>query len=216
MAATAGKEAGEHDLWACALIRHAFIGVYERRFGKSVPMLELAARLAHHGDSALATRHWVSVVQAQAFAGLGDLNACQRALGLAEQVQGLSGEIHNGGWLRFDGSRLAEERGACYVELQRPDLAESALTDALHCNLSVRRRGGVLADLAILGAQRNDLDRVITHADAVIELAQQTRSWVILRKLTGLQPYLAPFLKDARAHDLGQRITALTGHPATR
>jgi hypothetical protein len=58
--------------------------------------------------------------------------------------------------------------------------------------------------------------RVITYADAVIELAQQTRSGVILRKLTGLQPYLASFLKDARAHDLGQRITALTGHPATK
>ncbi|HEY0688572.1 MAG TPA: helix-turn-helix domain-containing protein, partial [Kribbella sp.] len=139
LAATAGKEARAFDLWACALTRHAFIAVYERQFTHATPMLDLAATLARRGDPALSTRHWVAAVQAQTFASLGDLDGCQQALETAAQVQGLPGPVHNGGWLRFDGSRLAEERGTCYLALGRADLAETALTDALSGNLTSRR-----------------------------------------------------------------------------
>jgi tetratricopeptide (TPR) repeat protein len=208
LAATAGKESGLNDLWACALTRHAFIGLYERRVDSAVPLLELAARLARHGDGTLATRHWVAVVQAQAFAGLGDLTACQRALDVAAEVRGLTGEYQNGGWLRFDGSRLAEERGTCYLQLGRFDLAESALTSALGQNLSVRRRGGVLTDLAILGLRRSDLDKAVAYADAAAEIVAQTRSGVITRKLKGLQSELSPFLNDIRVRNLNARIDA--------
>src|SRR5262245_15207500 len=103
LAATSSKEADAFDLWACVMTRHAFIEMYERRFDKAAPMLELAARLARRGDEALSTRYWVFSVQAQAFAGLGQLAACQRALDAAEQVRELSDDSSNGGWLRFDG-----------------------------------------------------------------------------------------------------------------
>jgi len=210
LAAMAGKEGNAPDLWACALTRYAFIDVYERQFDKAAAMLELAARLARLGDGTLSTRYWVAVVQAEAFAGLGKFDDCQRALGIAEQVHQLQGQIHNGGWLRFDGSRLAEERGTCYIQLRRPDLAEAALTDALRQDLSVRRRGSVLTDLAVLGAQRRDLDHLVTHADAALELARQTGSGVLGRKLQGLQPHLAPFLGDSRVRDLSKKIATLT------
>lgn len=84
-------------------------------------MLDLAASLAARGDSALSTCHWVQAVRAQALAGTGDIGGCQKALDAADEVHRLTGPAHNGGWLRFDGSRLAEERGTCYVELKRPD-----------------------------------------------------------------------------------------------
>ncbi|MFE9001141.1 hypothetical protein ACFYOY_03160 [Streptomyces sp. NPDC007875] len=32
MAASASKDAGAFDLWACALTRHAYVGVYEGRY----------------------------------------------------------------------------------------------------------------------------------------------------------------------------------------
>lgn len=96
-----------------SMTRHAFIAVYERKFDEAAPMLELAAGLARRGDSALSTRHWVSVVQAETFAGLGAFGACQQALDDADHVRELHRPVHNGGWLRFDGSRLAEERGTC-------------------------------------------------------------------------------------------------------
>lgn len=210
LAANASKEADAFDLWACAMTRHAFIEMHERRFDKAAPMLELAGRLARRGDESLSTRYWISSVQAQAFAGLGELDACQRALDTAEQVRELPGDASNGGWLRFDGTRLAEERGACYVQLRRPDLAEDALDDALRQNLSVRRRATVLTDLAIVGAQRSDVNQLITHTEAVLEIAAQTGSGFVKRKLHGLRNHLAPLLENGRVRQLDRQIMAVS------
>ncbi|MFS8104075.1 helix-turn-helix domain-containing protein [Lentzea alba] len=214
LAATAGKEANAPDLWSCALTRHAFISVYERQFAEAAPLLELAANLALRGNPTLSTRQWIAAVQAETFAGLGDLDACQRALDTAAEVQHLQGPVHNGGWLRFDGSRLAEERGTCYVNLGRYDLAEAALTDALASNLTARRKAGVLTDLAMIGVHRRDPGQVVTYADAALATARQTGSGVIGRKLRGLQPHLAPLLTDQQIQRLDAEITDLVGNRA--
>jgi transcriptional regulator with XRE-family HTH domain len=211
LAATASKEANTPDLWACALTRHAFIAVYERRFAEAAPVLELAADLARRGDPALSTRHWIAAVQAETFAGLGNLDTCQRALDIAAEVQHLRGPVHNGGWLRFDGSRLAEERGTCYVTLGRPDLAEAALTDALAGTLTARRKAGVFTDLAMIGVHRRDPDQVVTYANAVLATARQTGSGVVVHRLRGLQPHLAPLLADQQIQQLDAEINSLIG-----
>jgi hypothetical protein len=215
LAATASKEADALDLWACAITRHAYVAVYEEQFRTAAPMLELAAALARRGDSRLSTRHWVAAVQAQAFAGIGVLDACREALDVAEQVTQIGSEVHNGGWLRFDGSRLAEERGTCYVQLGRPNLAEAPLIDAQTTNLSARRRGGVLTDLAMIGVHHSDTQEIAMHADAALEIAQETRSGVIARKLHRLQPRLTPFLSDKRVRRIHRQITTLTTTPTT-
>lgn len=120
MSATACREADALDLWACALTRHAFIGIHEGRYDSAASLLELAVGLAQRGDGSLATSHWVAAVRAQAFAGLRQPDLCSRALDFADGVRDLPGTAQNGGWLRFDGSRLAEERGACYVSSVGP------------------------------------------------------------------------------------------------
>ncbi len=215
LAADASKEAGAPDLWACALTRHAFIAVYERKFADAAPLLDLAATLASRGDTDLSTRHWVAAVQAETFAGLGDFDGCQRALDTAAEVRHLTGSVHNGGWLRFDGSRLAEERGTCYVTLGRLDLAEAALADALTGTLTTRRRAGVLTDLAMIGVHRADPDQVITYAEAVLTTARQTGSGVVARKLCGLRPHLALLLADQNIQRLDAEIADLvSGHAA--
>ncbi|MGH3872535.1 MAG: helix-turn-helix domain-containing protein [Pseudonocardiaceae bacterium] len=210
LAAAAGNEAGAYDLWACAMTRHAFIEIHEQHFDKALSMLELAARLTQRGNRSLSTRYWVAAVQAQAFAGLGQSAACYRALDAAEQVRALPGDTSNGGWLRFDSSRLAEERSACYVQLRRPDLAEATLDAALRQNLSARRRGSVLTDLAMIGIQRGDVNQLVTHADMVLEIAARTGSGFIGRKLQGLQGHLTPLLGNSRVRQIDQRITAVS------
>lgn len=166
LAAHAAHAGGDHDLWACAMTRHAYVELYARLAPAAQPLLAAAARVAQGGDGTLSTRHWVAAVQAQAYAAMGDLDACNRALDEAEKVHTLDGRhSHNGGWLRFDGSRLAEERGACYLRLGRPDLAEEALIAALAQPLSLRRRAAVLSDLAALGAYRRDTDQVVHYAE---------------------------------------------------
>lgn len=211
LAATASKDATAYDLWACALTRHAFIGLYERRFADVTSMLSAASRIAAHGDSSLATRYWVAAVQAEAYAGLGDFTACTRALDRAEYVRTLSGQITQSGWLRFDGSRLAEERGTCYISLGKPELAGAALSEALDQGISLRRRGSILSDLAMLGIQRRHVEQVVHYGGMAVELAKQTgSSGYIGRKLDGLQVELRPLLSDARIASLNEQIAELS------
>jgi transcriptional regulator with XRE-family HTH domain len=208
LAATAAREAGAMDLWACSLTRHAYISVYEQRFGDAVPLLALSADLARHGDSELATRNWVSAVLAQAVAGIGDHAACERALEQAERVRVFS-QPGNGGWLRFDGSRLVEDRASCYVQQRRPDLAEPLLLDLLKKHQSGRRRGIALAELAAVSAQRPDVLRLVTYGAAALDHTRQTGSGVVLRKLRNLRPELARFKKDPHVRNLDTEIAHL-------
>ncbi|WP_128433812.1 helix-turn-helix transcriptional regulator [Streptomyces cyaneus] len=214
LAASASKEAKSYDLWACALVRHAYVDLYDRRYVDAIGTLSAAEKVARRGDSSLSTRHWVASVQAEAYAGLGNLAACERALDEAEKVTDLSGLAHNGGWLRFDGSRLAEERGARYLQLGRLDLAEKALTSALNQDVfasgqSFRRRGAVLTDLASIGAQRHDPDQALTYGREALQLARATSSGYIARKLQRLRTDLGPLAHDARVVELGAEIDAL-------
>jgi transcriptional regulator with XRE-family HTH domain len=209
LAAQASKDADAFDLWACAMTRHAYLSVYERRFAAAVPMLELAEALARRGDSGLSTRHWVAAVRAETYAGLGDIDSCQYALDSAEHVRELAGPVHNGGWLRFDGSRLAEERGNCYTRCGLLGLAETALNDALHHATSPRRRASVLTDLAVVGARRHDPDHVVTYADAALSEVRQSGSGMISRKLHELQQQLSPLLANQQVQRLNADIDAL-------
>lgn len=209
LAATAARDGEAADLWACAMTRHSFVYVYSGDCAAAEPMLDLAAGIARKGDRTLSTRQWVSVVRAQALAGLCDLRGCQRALGTAEEVQEMAGPVHNGGWLRFDGTRLPEERGGCYAELGRPDLAAASLEKALSGAPSARRRGSVHTDLARIGLLRHDLSEFAAHAGAALDLAGETSSGYIARRLRGLLPVLDSHAGSGPARQVRDRIISL-------
>ncbi|MFG1928982.1 helix-turn-helix domain-containing protein [Cryptosporangium sp. NPDC048952] len=213
LAATAAREGDAADLWACALTRHAYLSIYERQFTTAVPLLRLAAQRAQTGDSRLATRHWVAAVTAQALAGTRDRAGCDRALVAAERVHELDlTAAINGGWLRFDGTRLSEDRAACYLQLGRPTDAEPLLTQMLHDNPTGRRRGIALADLALVGAQRRDPLRVVTFGSASLDHYRHTGSSVVGRRLQQLRPHLIPMRSDPHIRNLDAELRAL---PAT-
>jgi transcriptional regulator with XRE-family HTH domain len=213
LAATAAREAAAMDLWACAMTRHAYISVYEQQYNHAVPLLELAVRLARNGDTTMSTRHWASAVLGQALAGTGDHAGCERALETAENVRDLT-HPHNGGWLRFDAGRLAEDRAACYLQQHRPDLAEPVLTALLREHHSSRRRGITLVDLARIGAMRRDRLRLVTHATAALDHARSTASGVIVRRLHNLRPHLVPLRADPHVRHLDDEIARLAAAPA--
>lgn len=212
LAATAAREAGAMDLWSCALTRHAYISIYERRFVDAVPLLDLSINLARKGDQQMAAGNWASAVLAQALAGAGDQAACERALERAERVQGFA-QPGNGGWLRFDGSRLAEDRASCYVHQRRPDMAEPILLQLLKKQQSGRRRGIALVDLASVSTQRPDVLRLVSYGAAAVDHTRQSGSGVVLRKLQNLRPQLASFLKDPHVRNLDNEIAHLTVAP---
>ncbi|MFQ6195017.1 helix-turn-helix domain-containing protein [Streptomyces sp. NPDC000405] len=215
LAASVSKDARAFDLWACALVRHAYVDVYEHRYEQAAQILRAAERLAQRGDSSLATRHWVAAVQAEAYAGIGDLTSCERALDDAERVLELGTDSANGGWLRFDGTRLAEERGARYVQLGRLDLAEETLKQALaqtalSSGQSYRRRGAVLTDLAAIGAKRRDPEQVVAYGREAIQLAQASSSGYVARRLQALCDEFGPLSRDRRVAELGAEIATLS------
>jgi tetratricopeptide (TPR) repeat protein len=215
LAATASREADHYDMWACSLIRHAFIPLYDHQFANALPIMEAAARLAERGDSQLPTRQWASTVTAQAHAGFGDVASCPRALDHAETVHDLARPTHTAGWLRFAGSRLAEERGTCLVELHQYAHAETSLTQALQLGPSDRRTGSINTDLAMIGARLHDIDRVTTYAGQALIAVQHTKSGYVMKKLTGLQPHLVPLLANRAVRQLGEQITHLSTTLAT-
>lgn len=215
LAASVSKDAEAYDLWACALVRHAYVDMSERRYGQATQMLGAAARLAARGDSNLPTRQWVASVRAEAYAGLGDLDACERAMEQAESVLGLEGDSANAGWLRFDGARLTEERGSRYVQLGRLDLAERALRGALEQSAlapgqSYRRRGAVLTDLAAIGAKRRDAEQVVSYGNEAIGLARASSSGYVARRLRALCEEFGPLSRDHRVAELRAEIATLS------
>jgi transcriptional regulator with XRE-family HTH domain len=210
LAASAGREARSYDRWACALTRQSFVHIYDRQYAQAAAVLDAAGRVSRNGDSQLSTRQWVAAVQAQALAGLGDLSGCRQNLDVAGQVLGLSATASPGGWLRFDGTRLDEERGTCYLTLGRADLAVSELDNALASTVSLRRRGSIHADLAMAGVQHKDTSQILDHAADAIGIAEQTRSAGYLgRKLATLQERIQPLLADPRMTELNDRIGRL-------
>jgi hypothetical protein len=82
-AAATAKEAAHYDLWASALVRNAFLPIYDQQYQDAIPLLRQAERIAARGDTSLVTRYRVAAVAAEAHAGDGNFKACQKALDLA-------------------------------------------------------------------------------------------------------------------------------------
>ena len=205
-AADAANEAEHFDLWACALVRHAFLSIYEKNYHDALPLLEQAKRLSLRGDSILATRYWVAAVEAEAQSGARNLIKCQDALGYAYEVTRRQNGS-NGRWLRFDGERLPEQAGSCYVQLQQPDLAESALLQALQqLSASSRRRGMVLSNLAIASLQRQEIEQASFYVEQVIEVARTVPSGWLKKGVALLYSHLDTFKTVSEFRSLKQQL----------
>lgn len=210
LAATAAREGDAADLWACALTRHAYVSMYDQQHAQASAILTAASTVVRNGDQQLATRQWVASVQAQAQASLDNSSGCDRALDTAAGVTQLPASASPGGWLRFDGSRIAEERGTCYLATGRDAQAETALTQALSQGISPRRRGSLLTDLAMLGARRHDTSQLLHYATAAVDLAEQTSSsGYVGRKLATLHAQLQPRRASPAIAQLADRIARL-------
>lgn len=145
---------------------------------------------------------------------MGDSVACERARDEAEKVRDLTVTPHNGGWLRFEGARLSEERGARYVQLGKLDLAERALQkaleqEALATGRSFRRRGAVLVNLAAIGVRRGDVDQLVHFASGALQLARETHSGYIARRLQVLGRECGSLARHGRVAELLAEIAAL-------
>ncbi len=208
-AAAAAKEAEHYDLWACVLIRHGFLPIYNAEYHDALPLLQEAWRLSLRGDTMLVTRFWAAAVEAEAQSGARNLSACQAALDRATEVDILKGGA-NGAWLRFDGSRLPEQRGACFVRLKKPKLALPALEEALRqLPTPVRRRGMVLTDLALASLQQREVEQACKYGAEAVEIALTTASGWLRKSIYTLRTQLHPFAEVDSVKQLDRHILDL-------
>jgi transcriptional regulator with XRE-family HTH domain len=209
-AANAAKEARQYDLWACAFVRHAFLPIYERNYHDALPLLEHARQLSLRGDSMLVTRQWAAAVEAEAQSWAGNLARCQDALECAYEVTHRQ-DGSNGRWLRFDGERLPEQTGSCYVRLKQPHLAEPALQQALQqLPTPSRRQGMVLSDLALAALQQQDIEQACFYIEQVIETATNVPSGWLKKGVATLHNELEPFQALSRVSQLDQQLLQLS------
>jgi hypothetical protein len=208
LSGTFAADARAFDLWACALIRHAYVGIIDNRFGDALPLVEEAAGVARRGDGLLPTRYWVESVRAQIEAGLGNAGECERSFDAARGVLGLV-ETPSQGWLRFSGARIDEEQASCLIQLHQPESAERILTPLLDRPLSTRRRASVLVDLAAAGALRGDPIQAVWYGGSAVDTARRTRSGYLGRRLSRLMPHLTGLRSDRHVAHLEHRITTL-------
>jgi hypothetical protein len=128
----AAREAKARELEAFILGCMAFNASYTGRRVEAVDLVTQARTLATEGDGAT-TRGWLAAVEAEVRARSGNARGCLAALGAAESALQ---EIEKGGpaWVgigAFDAAKLKGYYGLCYLQLQRPQDAVTALTEAL-------------------------------------------------------------------------------------
>ncbi|MCX4097391.1 hypothetical protein [Nocardia sp. alder85J] len=213
LSGTFAADAQAYDLWACALTRHAYIGIFDNRYDDALPLAEEAIEVARRGDGALPTRFWAESVRAQVQAGRGEADECQRAFDAARGVLGLGG-TPSVGWLRFSGERIDEEQASCLIQLGQPEPAERILNPLLERPLSARRRASVLVDLAAAGALRGDPVQTVWFGGASVDIARRTRSGYVGRRLDQLRSHLAELPTDRHVAHLADQITRLATSPA--
>lgn len=207
-AAQASREARAYDLWSCALVRHAFLPLYDEQYAEALPLLKEASQLAARGDLQLPTRFWAAAVEAEAQSGSGHLADCQRALEIALGVTAITAV--GPAWTRFEASRLPALRGACYVRLAQPDLAIPALHEALRqFEKPGRKRGMVLLDLAKAAVQGQEIDQACSYLDQVVEIVEMGSSGFLKKGIVGVRNQLQPFASAAPVRLFDQRVQTL-------
>jgi hypothetical protein len=61
----------------------------------------------------------------------------------------------------------------------------------------------------MIGAQRGDVDQLVSYADKALGMVEQTGSGFLSRKLQALQEHFPPLLGNSQVRQLDQRILAL-------
>lgn len=207
-AASAAREARAYDLWSCALVRHAFLPLYDEQYAEALPLVKEAGQLAARGDSQLPTRFWAAAVEAEAQSGSGRLADCQRALEIAQGVTAIM--TVSPAWTRFEASRLPALRGACYVRLTQPDLAMPALHEALRqFEKPGRKRGMVLLDLAKAAVQGQEIDQACGYLNQVVDIVELGASGFLKKGIVSVRGQLRPFASAAPVRTFDQRVHML-------
>ncbi len=203
----AAQEANNHALHAVALGRMSFLPVYSGHAREALALLQKAHRLAK-ANATPPSRSWLAVVEAEALANMQDEFGCLKALEYAEHAADQAASEEDPYWTGFDHSRFAGYTGVCYLRLQKPDSALTALRAALtHLKPEAnRRRSTILTDLATAYVQQGEVEQGCELASQALSITKQTRSAMVLQRLQDFRYQLKPWENLQVVRDLDEQL----------
>jgi transcriptional regulator with XRE-family HTH domain len=193
------------DLWANGVGRIALLLIYWGQPQHALPFLHEAQNKEIHNQR---LKPWLSAIEAEIHAMLGNVESCQRSLERAKSVQlpaSLADDIYATG---FNPSRAAGYEGACYVRLRQPEHALPALETAFSlCDpTALRRRSTLLADRGTVYAQLGEVQTACSLILEAVDMTAQTKSLVVLQRIYKGRSELDPWKNSAEVKALDERV----------
>lgn len=217
LAIDAAQLAGDRALRAVALGRKGFLPIYQHQFHESLPLLEEAAQSALHSATPTA-RAWIAMMQAEAYANLGDADACRRVIGYAEDTLSRARPEEDTLGTGFTYPTLVGYRGICYLRLREADatrrkdaeLAQASFEEALTAFVQpTRRRAILLTDLATSVAFQGEVEEACRLANECLALVGQTRSTRAVKRLSAFQRSLSQWKQEACVKQFSKQLRDL-------
>jgi len=203
VAMTAAQEAHNLLLQAVAWGRMSHAWLYNGNVQIAFTCVQEAHRLVTPTGN-FTIRAWVSALEAEVQAKLGDQDACLMALDGAECLADQQFLREDCYWINFDRSLLAGYQGACFQQLYRAeDLtthhfledARQALIDALsRLDLALLRRQPIyLADIAGTFVLQGEIEEACDHVIQALMITARMKSQPVMLRILATRRQLEPW-----------------------
>jgi len=196
---------GHTDLWAAAVARVALYYLHWGEPSDALPLLQEAQRITLH-DPRL--EGWLSGVEAEIHAELGNTDACLVSLEKAKNVvlpPSLGDDIYQTG---FSPSLVAGFEGACYARLHQPELALPPLEQSLALidPTYLRSQSIRTTDIGRAYAQLGDPKNACELLSQVLDMIIQTKSISNLQRVYQARVDLKHWKGSAEVQELDDKL----------
>lgn len=202
------REVGEVVTEAHAVLRQSFIALYGRAQPRDgLTLARRAADLSRNQSPALTGLALLHVAEAHAM--LGDRQACETSLALAESSFDRRTDVDIASD-HYSPPQVSRLTGSCYLSLGLPQTAEAFLNDAAAALASQEKVSAlVLGNLGIAHIRQRNLDAALAVLHTAIDGLEQTRGGAGLNVVFSAARELQPWRTDPAVHEVQDRLLGL-------
>jgi hypothetical protein len=207
LAARAAQQSADHELLAITMAARAFHASYSGSPADGLTWASEAVSIASRGIHPR-TYGWVSAVESEMHATLGDEAAYRRSIETAaSQVSGSMPDTQWKGIGAFSPAKLTAYQGAGLMRLHRYGEAQRVLLEALSQldQVQAKHRCTAQIDLADAFARDRKPDDAADHAIRALEIIAVTRHAESMRRVSGIYREVRP-AGTATVRELGSRL----------
>ncbi|GLZ57770.1 helix-turn-helix transcriptional regulator [Micromonospora sp. NBRC 107095] len=191
-----------------ALLRQSFLALYGTKQPATGLALTSRAAQVSRGDSHVITG-LAHLHRAEAHAILGQDRACSDALSMAETHLSTADRDDPAGVL-FAPSQYARLEGSCWLFLNKPDKAITALQTAQKLSETQQKSTAViLGNLALASILRRDIEAATSYLHQAIDVIESTRAGGGLNLAFTAARQLSPWRAEPAVQDVNDRLLTL-------